>query len=127
MQNNFDKVVEFHKAFGHPVAEKPGLDTYDTQRLRVNLIDEEVTELDMALMRNDLVGVADALGDILYVTYGAAAVFGIPINEVFSAIHRANMSKLDADGKPIYREDGKILKPNGWVGPEEQIKEILND
>lgn len=119
--------MEFHKAFGHPVSDKPGLDRYDTQRLRVRLIDEEVTELDMALMSNDLVGVADALGDILYVTYGAAAVFGIPINDVFSAIHQANMRKMGNDGKPIYREDGKILTPKGWVGPEEQIRGILTD
>lgn len=122
---NFEMVQEFHKVFApaqHHVGE-PSLRDVDIQDLRADLIREEFTEFVLALHDLDLVGVADALGDLLYVVYGAADAFGINADAVFAEIHRSNMTKLDLDGKPIYRGDGKVMKGPGYEPPD--LKKVL--
>ena len=111
--SNFEKVAEFMNAFGQAVETQPGWTS--VSELRYDLIDEELKELRQALDERNLVEVADALTDLLYVVYGAGHSFGIPLDKCFEEVHNSNMSKLGADGKPIYREDGKVLKgPNYW-------------
>lgn len=113
-------LIEFHVKFGHPVTVgKAKLEHRDTE-LRLNLIAEEFEEFQEALTVNNLVEVADALGDMIYVIIGAALVWGIDINSVFNEIHRSNMSKLGPDGLPIYREDGKVLK-----GPDYSMPNLI--
>lgn len=120
-----DQVKEFHQVFKHPIGTKPSLDFYSDNpetnaklhSLRVGLIREELGELEDAIADNDVVEVADALADLLYVVLGAAHCYGIPIDEVFNEVHSSNMSKLDADGNPILREDGKILKGPNYFRP----------
>lgn len=119
-----DCVTEFHRTYGQPVAEVPGLLPHDRFLLRLNLIEEELDELVHAAVNSDLVEIADALGDLMYVVIGAALEYGIPIDDVVTEIHRSNMSKLDENGKPIYRDDGKVLKGNSYSPPN--IKEILD-
>jgi predicted HAD superfamily Cof-like phosphohydrolase len=128
--NNFDKVKEFHRTFSHPIGMSPSLSPLETEEdnqkirdLRFELIREEVQELSEALAADDVVGVADALTDILYVVYGAGAVFGIDLDATYAEVHRSNMSKLGADGKPIYRADGKVLKGPDYSPPD--LKTIL--
>ena len=124
---NFDKVKEFMDAFGQEVVTKPEWPSAETMELRVDLIEEEVGELNEAIFdaSGDLVEVADALADILYVVYGAGHAFGIDLDKCFSEVHRSNMSKLGEDGKPIYREDGKVLKGESFSEPN--LKEVLYD
>lgn len=110
------KVRKFHKKFGVKSSPVPDLGSFELQDLRLSLVEEEVMELREAIYSDDLVEVADALGDILYVVYGAADVFGIPLDKVVKEIHRSNMSKLE-NGKPIYREDGKVLKGSKFFPP----------
>jgi predicted HAD superfamily Cof-like phosphohydrolase len=114
MSSNFKKVQEFHKAFGLNYPTVPTLDIPEELTiLRAKLIDEEVKELKEGVANNDLFNVAKELADILYVVYGYADCLGIDLDVAFAEVHRSNMSKLGPDGKPIYREDGKILKgPN---------------
>lgn len=114
--NSYDRVKEFHKVFGHPVGVEPSLE-HARSGLRIELIDEELKELRMAVASNDLVGIADALGDLDYVVNGAAIEYGIDLPEVTKEIHRSNMTKLGPEGKPIYREDGKVLKGDGYEPP----------
>jgi predicted HAD superfamily Cof-like phosphohydrolase len=116
-RTNFLKVKVFMDAFGQEVRSEPELPSKEVQDLRVNLIKEELEELIEALDNNDIVEVADALTDILYVTYGAGHAFGINLDDCFVEVQRSNMSKLGEDGKPIYREDGKILKGPGFSEP----------
>lgn len=145
MAETIKLVKEFHQIFGHPIGEAPHETTAELRELRVKLIAEELGELCVALgvgltlivegkavicevvdnpnLEVDLVEVADALGDLDYVISGANLVFGIPAEAVAIEIHRSNMSKLGADGKPIYRGDGKILKGPGYFQPD--IKSIL--
>lgn len=111
-------VTEFHEGFGHPIATKPAYTTPDLAKLRIDLIKEETDELEAAIIDYDLTGIADALGDLMYVVVGAALVYGIPLLDVFTEIHRSNMSKLGSDGQPIYREDGKILKGPAYTQPD---------
>lgn len=133
-------VEEFHKAFGHPVETAPTLGSVETRVLRTKLLVEEVLELAAAFGLNvvcnvidgvqhvvieenknlvpDIVEIADALGDIRYVTDGANLCFGLPAEEILAEIHRSNMSKLGEDGKPIYREDGKVLKGPNYFEPD---------
>jgi predicted HAD superfamily Cof-like phosphohydrolase len=120
---NFDKVGTFMETFGQEVKAKPELPDEATQQLRVNLIHEELTELVEALNDKDIVEVADALADILYVTYGAGHAFGIDLDTCFNEVQRSNMSKLGEDGKPIYREDGKVMKGPGYSEPD--LKTII--
>ena len=117
-KNNFNKVWEFMYSFGQETLSKPTLPSDDLADLRLDLIQEEVDELEDALDKKDIVEIADALTDILYVTYGAGHAFGIPLNECFEEVHRSNMSKLGIDGKPIYREDGKVLKGRDYTPPQ---------
>ena len=117
LMTNFKKVKQFMTVFGQPIATEPNLGTEELKKLRYDLIREEVEELCDGLQKGDLVETADALTDILYVVYGAAAAFGIDIDACFNEVHRSNMSKLGNDGLPIYREDGKVLKSNNYSPP----------
>src|SRR5687768_11386360 len=117
MKTNFEMVREFHEAFGVANPDKPGFPGNDVRNLRLDLIDEEVGELYEAESEIDLVGVADALTDIAYVVYGMALQYGIDLDACFKEVHASNMSKLGADGKPIYREDGKVLKGPNYFKP----------
>ena len=115
---NFDKVQVFMKTFGQEVKHKPSLSTDKINQLRVNLIKEELDELKIAIKNKDLLEVADALTDILYVTYGAGHAFGIDLNKCFEEVQNSNMSKLDNNNKPIYNEDGKVMKGPNYFKPD---------
>ena len=117
-ESNFDKVRNFMKAFGQEVKTSPEFPTEETAKLRIELIVEELNELIDAKEDKDLIGIADALTDILYVTYGAGHAFGIDLDSCFREVQRSNMSKLGEDGKPIYREDGKVLKGPNYSEPD---------
>lgn len=121
---NYDRVKEFHTVFLAPVGSSPALISDDRADLRVELIREETEELIVALQTYDLVAIADALTDLLYVTYGAGIEHGIDLDETFREVHRSNMTKLDVDGKPIFREDGKILKGPKYEPPK--LAEIID-
>ena len=115
---NLELVEDFMLAFGQDVELTPIIPDRAITELRLALIEEEVDELREALRKNDLVEVADALTDILNVVYGAGLSFGIDLDACFLEVHESNMSKLGADGKPIYREDGKVLKGLNYFRPE---------
>lgn len=117
MVSNFIRVMDFMNNFGQEVKYNPEFPDEKVQKLRISLIEEELEELKEAMGKEDMVGVADALTDILYVTYGAGAAFGIDLDKCFEEVHNSNMSKLDRDGRPIYREDGKILKGPDYFEP----------
>ena len=121
---NFEKVKEFMITFGQEVKNKAEFPNDKIINLRKKLIEEEFQELKDAIKDNDIVEVADALTDILVVTYGAGVAFGIDLDKCFQEVHRSNMSKLSEDGTPIYRDDGKILKGPNYFKP--RIAEILN-
>ena len=106
-----DMVKEFHYAFGHPVRNEPTAHIPEIG-LRIKLLREEVQEYVAGASAGDIVNIAQELADIIYVTYGAALVHGIDLDPVIAEVHRANMSKLDEDGKPVLRDDGKVLKSN---------------
>ena len=114
---NFDKVGTFMKTFGQEVKDKPSLSTKKINNLRVSLIEEEFKELKDAIKNNDLLEVADALTDILYVTYGAGHAFGINLDECFNEVQNSNMSKLGLDGRPIFNEKGKVMKGPNYFKP----------
>lgn len=113
-------VNAFHRAFGLPRRRSPSLDGVDRAlvELRTRLLDEETAEFADAAARRDLVGMADALADVVYVAYGSALTFGLDLDAVLREVHRSNMSKLDADGRPVLRDDGKVLKPPGYFRPD---------
>ncbi len=115
---SWGRVLEFHETFGHPAPEQLTLLDDGRQQLRVDLIQEELDEYKEALAAGDIVAVADALGDLDYVVNGAAIEHGIVLPVITAEIHRSNMTKLGPDGKPIYREDGKILKGEGYEPPK---------
>jgi predicted HAD superfamily Cof-like phosphohydrolase len=117
MMTNFDMVEQFMETFGQEVKTKPEFPDNDTITLRLELIEEEVRELREAIGNADMVEIADALTDILYVTYGAGHAFGINLDKCFEEVQASNMSKLGKDGKPIYREDGKVLKGPDFFEP----------
>ena len=118
------KVREFHEAYGMPVSNTPKLLNQFRRALRRVLIEEESEEVFEALDGYDIAHVAKELADLLYVTYGVAVEMGINLDEVFNEVHKSNMSKLGSDGKPIYREDGKVLKgPNYRQADIESILE----
>ena len=119
----FELVGDFMEVFGQEVNFVPTLRDQETQDLRIDLIQEELDELQLALTNKDIVEVADALTDLLYVVYGAGHAFGIDLDECFTEVHESNMSKLGEDGKPIYREDGKVLKGPGYFPPN--LEEIV--
>ena len=115
---NFEKVGLFMKTFGQEVKIKAGLSTEKINELRISLINEELEEFKEAIKSNDLKEVADALTDILYVTYGAGHAFGINLDKCFDEVQQSNMSKLSEDGKPIYNEAGKVMKGPKYFKPD---------
>ena len=115
---NFQKVKTFMQTFGQDVKSSPAFSTDKINDLRYNLIKEELDELKQALDNKDLLEVADALTDILYVTYGAGHAFGIDLDKCFQEVQESNMSKLDHNGEPIYREDGKVMKGPNYFSPD---------
>ena len=116
--SNFSKVGTFMKTFGQEVKDKPAFSTDKINKLRIDLIKEELEELTEAMNNNDLLEVADALTDILYVTYGAGHAFGIDLDKCFEEVQNSNMSKLDENGKPIYNELGKVMKGPNYFKPD---------
>ena len=116
--SNFSKVGTFMKTFGQEVKDKPAFSIDKINKLRIDLIKEELEELTEAMKNNDLLEVADALTDILYVTYGAGHAFGIDLDKCFEEVQNSNMSKLDENGKPIYNESGKVMKGPNYFKPD---------
>ena len=116
--SNFSKVGTFMKTFGQEVKTKPSFSTDKINQLRVNLIKEELDELKEAMDNKDLLEVADALTDILYVTYGAGHALGINLDKCFEEVQNSNMSKLDENGKPIYNDAGKVMKGPNYFKPD---------
>jgi predicted HAD superfamily Cof-like phosphohydrolase len=118
-------VAAFHGAFGLPVKKSPGVKIdHDLARLRVDLLEEEVGEFVTASQKEDLIGIADALADIVYVVYGTALTYGIDLDSVLQEVHRSNMSKLSDDGKPLLRSDGKVIKSGHYFPPD--ISSVLS-
>ena len=115
---NFEKVGVFMKTFGQNVKQSSSFSSEKINALRVSLIKEELDELIEAINKKDLVEVADALTDILYVTYGAGHAFGINLDECFEEVQNSNMSKLDNNGKPIYNDKGKVMKGPSYFKPD---------
>ena len=116
--SNFNKVGTFMKTFGQEVKTKPSFSTDKINKLRIDLIKEELDELQEAMKNNDLLEVADALTDILYVTYGAGHAFGIDLDKCFDEVQNSNMSKLGETGEPIYNESGKVMKGPKYFKPD---------
>ena len=121
--SNFNKVKAFMNTYGQDVNEKASFPEDTIVQLRVDLIEEELNELKEAIKNNDLVEVADALTDILYVTYGAGHSFGVDLDKCFDEVQRSNMSKLGEDGNPIYNESGKVMKGPNYSAPD--LKKII--
>jgi len=115
--SNFEDVKIFMKTFGQKVITKPEFPDKRTMNLRFDLIKEELNELEQAMKDKDLKEVADALADILYVTYGAGCAYGIDLDKCFKEVQRSNMSKLGEDGKPIFNEKGKVMKGPNYIEP----------
>ena len=116
--SNFNKVGTFMKTFGQEVKTKPSFSSDKINKLRIDLIKEELDELHEAMKNNDLLEVADALTDILYVTYGAGHAFGIDLDKCFEEVQNSNMSKLGENGEPIYNESGKVMKGPNYFKPD---------
>ncbi len=116
--SNFNKVKTFMETFGQEVKTKPTFSTDKINSLRYDLIKEELEELKAAMESKDLLEVADALTDILYVTYGAGHAFGIDLDKCFDEVQNSNMSKLDEDGKPIFNDAGKVMKSPKYFKPD---------
>ena len=121
--SNFNKVKAFMNTYGQDVNEKASFPDDTVVQLRVDLIEEELNELKEAIKNNDLVEVADALTDILYVTYGAGHSFGVDLDKCFDEVQRSNMSKLGEDGNPIYNDSGKVMKGPNYSAPD--LKKII--
>ena len=115
--SNFSKVGIFMKTFGQEVKDKPSFSSDKINKLRIDLINEELNELSEAMKNKDLLEVADALTDILYVTYGAGHAFGIDLDKCFDEVQNSNMSKLGDDGKPIFNDKGKVMKGPKYFKP----------
>ena len=116
--SNFNKVGIFMKTFGQDVKNKPSFSTDKINKLRLDLIKEELDEFKEAMDNKDLLEVADALTDILYVTYGAGHAFGIDLDKCFDEVQNSNMSKLGENGEPIYNESGKVMKGPNYFKPD---------
>ena len=121
---NFEKVRLFMKTYGQEVKDKAGFSDAKPNKLRIELIKEELEELPEAMQDENLLEVADALTDILYVTYGAGHAFGIDLDKCFEEVQNSNMSKLGEDGKPIYNEAGKVMKGPNYFKPD--LSKYLN-
>ena len=115
--SNFNKVKIFMETFGQEVKKKPSFSNDKINKLRYDLIEEELSELKEAMQNKDLLEVADALTDILYVTYGAGHAFGIDLDKCFNEVQKSNMSKLGSDNKPIYNDEGKVMKGPKYFKP----------
>ena len=115
---NFESVKKFMKTFGQEIKEKAGFPDDKTTSLRYDLIEEELSELKEAINKKDIKEVADALTDILYVTYGAGHAFGIDLDKCFEEVQNSNMSKLGSNGKPIYNDKGKVMKGPNYFKPD---------
>ena len=119
-----EMVEEFHRVFNSKAIKADGPGWQDTdndsrlEEMRFSLIEEELDELKEAYSEGDFIETVDALADLVYVSYGAAATIGVDLDDVLEEVHRSNMAKLDDNGNPILREDGKILKPEGWTPPD---------
>ena len=122
--SNFEKVRRFMKTFGQEVKNKADFPSETIVNLRYKLIEEELEELREAIDKKDLKEVADALTDILYVTYGAGHAFGINLDKCFAEVQNSNMSKLDENGKPIYNELGKVMKGPNFFKPN--LEKLIN-
>ncbi len=122
--SNFEKVKKFMQTFGQEVKSRPSFPEEKIASLRVDLIKEELSELDEAIKNKDITEVADALTDILYVTYGAGHAFGIDLDKCFQEVQNSNMSKLGKDGKPIYNDKGKVMKGPNYFKPN--LKRFIN-
>ena len=120
---NFEKVGLFMKTFGQEVKVKSGFSSEKINKLRIDLIEEELEELKEAIYKKDLKETIDALTDILYVTYGAGHAFGVNLDECFEEVQNSNMSKLGEDGKPIFNEKGKVMKGPNYFKPD--LKQFL--
>jgi predicted HAD superfamily Cof-like phosphohydrolase len=116
--SNFNKVGIFMKTFGQDVKNKPSFSTDKINKLRIDLIKEELDEFKEAMDNKDLLEIADALTDILYVTYGAGHAFGIDLDKCFDEVQNSNMSKLGENGEPIYNESGKVMKGPNYFKPD---------
>jgi predicted HAD superfamily Cof-like phosphohydrolase len=116
--SNFDEVKVFMKTYCQEIKLTPDFPENKILKLRIDLIQEELDELKEAIENKDIVEVADALTDILYVTYGAGHSFGVNLDDCFSEVQRSNMSKLDENGKPIFNESGKVLKGPNYFKPD---------
>ena len=121
--SNFNKVKTFMNTYGQEVKNTPKFPDSKIVQLRIDLIQEELNELKEAINNNDIIEVADALTDILYVTYGAGHSFGVDLDSCFNEVQNSNMSKLGDDGKPIYNESGKVMKGPNYFKPN--IKKII--
>jgi predicted HAD superfamily Cof-like phosphohydrolase len=115
---NFERVKKFMETFGQEIREKAGFPNEKISSLRYDLIKEELDELKEAMDNKDIKEVADALTDILYVTYGAGHAFGVDLDKCFEEVQNSNMSKLDSDGKPIYNDKGKVMKGPNYFKPD---------
>ncbi len=115
---NFEKVGVFMKTFGQDVKQSPSFSNDKINELRISLIKEELDELIEAMNKKDLVELADALTDILYVTYGAGHAFGVDLDKCFEEVQNSNMSKLDYNGRPIYNDKGKVMKGPNYFKPD---------
>ena len=121
---NFELVGDFMEAMDQEVLAYPVFPEEHIQKLRLDLIEEELDELHLGVDNIDIIEVADALTDLLYVVYGAGHALGIDLDECFQEVHQSNMSKLGEDGRPIKREDGKVLKPDTYFPPD--LKSVLS-
>ena len=117
VMTNFEKVGLFMKTFGQEVKTKAGFSSDKINKLRIDLIEEELEELKDAVNKKDLKETVDALTDILYVAYGAGHAFGVNLDKCFEEVQNSNMSKLGVDGKPIYNENGKVMKGPNYFKP----------
>ena len=116
--SNFEKVGDWMEAFGQEVLYIPTMPDFNLAALRLDLIEEEVQELRDGLGKKSMLEIADALTDILYVVYGAGHAFGLDLDDCFHEVHRSNMTKLGEDGRPMYRDDGKVMKGPNYEEPD---------
>ena len=122
--SNFELVGDFMESMEQDVLIRPSFPEDSVQKLRLNLIEEELDELQYGIDNQDMIEIADALTDLLYVVYGAGHAFGIDLDDCFKEVHQSNLSKLGPDFRPIKREDGKVLKPDTYFPPD--LKTVLN-
>lgn len=115
---NFEKIKEFHRVFKRPFAEKPTIPLGKVQDLRIKLMKEELEEVIKAIENGDLKNLSKELADLLVVTYGTADAYGIDADKAMDLVHKSNMSKLDNNGQPIIREDGKVMKGPNYKEPD---------